>query len=203
MISVSNLAKSFGSQLLFEDAAFQLNPYFAGNRGRDFDFLYLGAWESGSEMGSDMSNYMTNHPDVGAAWEEVVDCASLMFASSWIQAPATGDDGEFMVTMSDCTVGHGHSNAQAVGALARYNAYRVENGMTVGTITWWPVLGGGEDEFDFKLVNVFDGPQHFGDHFSWYTDNQVYNVQGPMMRGTVDCDTSRAYIGRTIMNNMN
>ena len=36
-------------------AAYQLNPYFVGGRNEDFDFIFLGVWDSGSEMGADMA----------------------------------------------------------------------------------------------------------------------------------------------------
>lgn len=184
-------------------AAFQLNPYFVGDRREDFDFIFIGVWESGSAMGADMATYLGNADDeAGQAWDETVDCASLMFASTRIQAPQPGEDGTFVLAISDCNVGKGHSNGQAAGAIGRFNAYRVANGMEVGTILWYPVAGGGGAEFDFKLVSAFTGPQHWGDYFSWYVDHEAYNVQGQIMDGIVSCDESRIYTGRTIMNNM-
>jgi hypothetical protein len=105
--------------------------------------------------------------------------------------------------VSDCNVSHGNSNGQAIGAISRFNEYRVDNGMEIGTIAWFPVYGGGEAEFDFKLLNVYTGPQHLGDGFSWYVDHQAYNVEGPMMEGVVDCDEARMYLGRTLMDSMN
>jgi hypothetical protein len=183
-------------------AAFQINPYFAGNRNQEFDFIYLGVWNSGSEMGADLANYFASNQEAGEAWDETVDCGSSLYASSRIQAPQQTDDGTFMLAVSDCKLAHGNSNAQAAGAISRFNDYRVANGMEVGTILWYAVAGGGGAEFDFKLVNAFTGPQHWGDYFSWYVDNQAYNVEGPMTEGIVACDESRVYVGRTLMNNM-
>jgi len=183
-------------------AAYQLNPYFAGNLGDEFDFIYIGVWDSGSEMGSDLASYLGNNSNSGDAWDKTVDCGSSMYASMRIQAPPQNDSGNFILTVSDCNVDHGNSNGQALGAIRRFNDYRVANGVEIGTIAWFPVYGGGDADFDFKLLNVFTGPQHMGDSFSWYTDNAAYNVESPMVEGVVDCDESRLYIGRTIMNNM-
>ena len=36
-------------------AAWQLNPYMAGNRNDQFDFIYIGAWPNGNMMGSDVA----------------------------------------------------------------------------------------------------------------------------------------------------
>ncbi len=183
-------------------AAFQLNPFMVGNRTENFDFIYVGVWESGSEMGSHMTTYVGADSDANEAWDDTVDCTSLMFASTRIQGPSQNDNGDFVLTISDCNVEHNNSSDQAVGAISRFNDYRVANGVDIGTIVWFPVYGGGNAEFDFKLVNVFTGTQHLGDSFSWYADSQAFNVEGPMMRGVVDCDEARLYTGTTIMNNL-
>ena len=182
-------------------AAFHLNPFIAGNLGQNMDFIYLGVWADGSVMGSDMSSYLGNDE---TGWNETVDCQGLMFASNQIQAPAPpGDDGgPFVVLVSDCEIGHGQSGAQAVGAISRFNDYRVANGQDIGTIVWFPFLGGGEAEFDFKLVNAFPSAQQLGDYFKWSVDNAAYNVSNQMTEGIVDCDEARMYTGRTIMNNI-
>jgi hypothetical protein len=183
-------------------AAFQLDPYFVGGLRDNFDFLFIGVWDSGAAMGADLADYWTNNQEAGEAWDEAVDCASLLYASSRIQPPQPTEDGNFMLTISDCKVAHGNSNGQAAGAIGRFNAYRVNNGMEVGTVLWYPVAGGGQAEFDFKLINTFSGPQHWGNYFSWYVDNEAYNVEGPMTEGIVDCDEARVYNGWTIMNNI-
>ena len=181
-------------------AAFQINPYFAGQFGQNFDFVYLGAWADGSVMGADLATYLGTPDD---AWDETVSCEGSMFASNWIQPiDAPDEEGNFVLTVSDCTVDHGSTAGQAVGAISRYNDYRVANGMTIGTLVWFPVYGGGDAEFDFKLVHVYQGPQHLGDSFKWSVDNAAYNVSNSMRQGLVSCDEARMYTGHTIMNNL-
>lgn len=186
-------------------AAWHLTPYFVGNLQQQFDFIYLGAWADGSTFGSDLTYYFANGSDAIEAWEETVTCASLMFASSTIQPNPdnAGGDGTFMLTISDCEVAKGRTNGQALGALRRFNDYRVANGSTVGTFAWFPVYGGGNAEFDFKLAHAYSGPQALGDDFQWYVDNEAYNVEGDLTEGLVSCDEARAYVGSTIMDNLN
>ena len=183
-------------------AAYRLTPNFVPP-DQDFDFIYLGVWESGATMGRDMAHYAAMAGDIDEAWNDTVDCpASLMYASSMIQPP-TGDGAErFMLTVSDCEVGDDLSNGQAIGALQRFNDYRVANGSTVGTFAWFPVYGGGDVDFDFKLAQTYSGPEHFGDSFQWFVDNQAYLVQQGMLGGIVSCDVPRVYNGETIMNNL-
>ncbi len=185
-------------------AAWHLNPYFVGSRVNDFDFFYLGAWEDGTTMGRDLTNYFANATDVAEAWDEALDCVAHMFASTRIQAapePGEGTD-SFILTVSDCNIAHDSTPAQAIGALQRFNAYRVANGSTVGTFAWFPVYGDGEAEYDFKLAHAYPNFQALGDGFQWFVDNQAYNVSNAMTQGVVDCDEARAYTGTTIMNNL-
>ena len=185
-----------------EYAAFQMNPYFAGQFGQNMDFFYLGAWADGAVMGADLVTFLGT-PD--EAWDETVDCQGSMFASNWIQQPAAppADGGStFVMTVSDCDIAHGVSPGQAVGAISRFNDYRVANGMTVGTLVWFPVYGGGDAEFDFKLTNVYPSAVEMGNAFKWTVDNAAYNVSTQMMQGVVSCDEARVYSGRQIVNNL-
>lgn len=180
-------------------AAFQLDAYFRANQ--EFDFLYLGAWADGTTMGSSLAEA----DDTADAWNDAVTCpASLVFASTWLNQPenVAGGPGEFIMTVADCNTGHGISNSQAAGALRRYNEYEKANGLDVGTILWYPAFGHGGAEFDFKLVHVYPGAQQLGDSFSWFVDNQAYNVRSNITDGIVDCDEARVYMGRTLMNNL-
>jgi len=180
-------------------SAFQLDPYFVSG-DIPFDFLYLGAWADGSTMGSSLME----GEDTSDAWNDAVTCpASLVFASTWLNQPQNdGGNGEFILTVSDCTNGHAISNGQAAGAIRRYNDYEKANGLDVGTILWYPAYGHGGADFDFKLVHVYPSAQQLGDSFSWYVDNQAYTVRSDIMDGIVDCDEARVYTGRTLMNNL-
>lgn len=183
-------------------SAFQLNSYFRVNQ--EFDFIYLGAWADGSTMGASLGGEMAGDSDAGEGWEETVTCpASLMYASTWINQPGTGDgSGDFVLSIADCNVAHGNSNAQALGALRRYSDYAKANGSDVGTVVWFPAFGGGATEFDFKVANVYSDAQHFGDSMQWFTENQAYIARSNMTEGIVSCDSPRVYGGRTIMNNL-
>jgi hypothetical protein len=185
-------------------AAWQLNPYFVGNLLDQFDFIYLGAWTDGKAMGADLEHYLANSAAVGVAWNETVECASTMYASTRIEAPSDDDGtGSFVLTVSDCKVEDGRTSAQAMGAMNRFNQYRVANGMTIPTLAWFPVFGGGNAEFDYKLVSVFPNVTAVGNWFQWTVDNAAYRVSGEMTEGLVDCDEARMYLGNTIMNNLN
>ena len=186
-------------------AAWHLDPYFAGNLVDSFDFLYLGAWADSSTMGGDVAGSTTTYAEANEDWNKALDCSGLMFASTMVQeiGGEPSGDGSFVLTVSDCNVAHGRTSAQAMGALNRFNDYRVANGSAVGTFVWFPVYGGGNAEFDFKLVHAYSGGQAMGDGLQWYVDNQAYNVSNAMMDGLLQCDEARMYNGSTIMDKLN
>lgn len=186
-------------------ASWQLNPFYVGNLVQDFDFIYIGTWADGSTMGTDLQNDLDNGSQVGSALSEAATCASLMFASTGIHTPDMGGDGtgSFIMSISDCNVAHGRTAGQAMGALRRFGEYRAGNGSPVFMRAWFPVYGGGNAEFDFKLITVHQSAQAMGDNFSWYVDNEAYNVENAMTDGLVSCDEARLYNGRGVLNNMN
>ena len=181
-------------------SGFHLDPYFVGARSQDFDFIYLGVWENGS----DMSDFDPSDNDVEDAWNEAANCSGFLYASTRIQEiPEDAGDatGPFALVVSDCTIEEGRSAGQAVGAMNRFNDYKVANGSTVPTFVWFPALGDGNADFDFKLVMSFPGMQAYGHFFNWYEDNAIYQAQGAMMDGLVDCDDGRLYFGRNVVSN--
>lgn len=185
-------------------ASRMLTPYLRGPQ-QAMDFIYIATWPDGSTMGRDVGNYMENGSDADEAWEETVECnASLLYARLLINQPSAepDNDNNFILTVSDCKVAHGRSTGQAIGAIQRYNEYRVAGGSDITTLLWFPVYGGGGAEFDFKLVHAYDNYQHLGDSFQWVIDNQAYTVNQDMTDGLVSCDEARVYIGNNISNTL-
>jgi hypothetical protein len=182
----------------------QLFPYLRGSQ-QDMDFIYIATWPDGSTMGRDVNNYLANGSAVDADWEDAVECGvSLLFGRLMINQPSAepDEDDNFTLTVSDCNVAHGRSTSQAIGAIQRYNEYRVANGSDITTLLWFPVYGGGGAEFDFKLVHVYNDYQHLGDSFQWVVDNQAYLVNQDMTEGLVSCDEARVYNGNNISNTL-
>ena len=146
---------------------------------------------------------MRDHPEVDETWEETVDCQGLMFASLRIQTNPPDADGEFVLTISDCKAEDGIGNRQALDAIRKFNDYRVANGLSIATFAWFPVYGGGDADFDFKIAHGYSGPRALGDANQWTVDNAAYRTRANIMDGIVSCDEARMYTGTTLMNNMN
>lgn len=182
-------------------AAWRLFRMFYGP-DQDFDFIFFAAWPDGSSMGRDYKNYFAVGGDADAAWNDAVDCnAAVMFASLEIMAPADSPDSDdFILTFSDCELEKGRSNGQAIAALRAYGKYRTNSGSPGGTWAWFPAYGGGDADFDFKLINSHADVEAFGNHFQWFGDNQAFQTLGALTDGLMKCDEARVYRGETIYN---
>ena len=183
-------------------SGYHMDPYFVGTRSQDTDFIYIGVWENGA----DMPDMIPSQVDTEQAWDEAASCSGYLYASLRIQELAEDDgSGNFVLVVSDCRIGDGHSSAQAMGGLMRYNDYKKSKGSTVPTFAWFPALGDGnaDAEFDFKLAMAFPSLKGYGTFFNWYEDNAIYQAQGEMLDGLVDCDDGRLYFGRTVVGGAN
>lgn len=188
-------------------AAWQLNPWFVGNRNQQFDFIFLGAWASQSAMGADLASSFAGSGEVDEAWDEAVTCSGLLFASLRIQEvpPAEGAGDNFILTVRDCKTHKGIDNSQALRAINTYNDYRVTNGLTVPTFVWFPAAGNGEadEDYDFKIASAYADAEAWGDAGQWFVDNQAYQARSDISSGILSCDEPRVYVGRTLMDNLN
>ena len=182
--------------------AWQMNPYLVGNRIEDFDFIYIGAWPNGNVMGADIANLFSGQYASSSAWGEVVDCMGSMYTGINIKPNPDVEDGHYFLSVSDCNSGHGVSNGQAVNGIRRYADYLEENGQSLGVHVWFPAHGGGEADFDFKLLYVYGGPGAWGDAWQWRVNNMAVQARRNYMDGVVSCDESRLYSTRTLMNTM-
>ncbi len=182
-------------------AAWRLNKLYAGDQ--DFDFVYLGAWSSGTSMGKDVAQYASSAGDIIEAINNVVECAGLSMFTSLNVKESDGDGtGSFVLTVSDCNVADGHRTGDAIRALVEYGEYRDATGSPGGMWIWFPTLGNGEEDFDFKLASSYRSVEALGDAFQWNMDNQAYIERRELFTGLLSCNVPRGYIGDTIVNTL-
>ena len=133
----------------------------------------------------------------------MADCpANLLYASLTIKSPPEGDlsrDG-VVITMSDCKVADGRKTSDAIAAARAYGDYRTANGSPGGTWLWFSVYGGGDGDFDFKMINSHTNYQALGNSYQWSVENASYLKSAELYEGLLDCDTARAYLADSVVN---
>lgn len=169
-------------------------PNFYGERA--FDFAWLGAWQSGTEMGIGADKWVTEGQEVAAKFWEIIDCsAHTNFATSQLKAPEGEDeDGSFVLSFSDCSFKEDGGGMEAMlEAQKSWNAHSDEHGFVGGTWMMFPVYGENVDaDYDFKYVESAPDYKAFGANWQLYSEGH-YQESQDLFSPVIDCDSARVY----------
>ena len=159
-----------------------------------FDVGWLGAWPDGKAMGEGMHEQLNEGKDVIAEFYQVVECGvHAGFAAVTINAPSAPPGETGVLVFSDCSMAEGKKPADSSSALRAWAEYLQGNGIDGPIWTLWPAYGGGDTDYDFKLVTAHKDYQAFGAAFDQITNGGGYRKAAEIFDGVVDCDTARVY----------
>ncbi|MEX2124887.1 MAG: hypothetical protein WD795_13410 [Woeseia sp.] len=175
-------------------AAWTLTPVFYGPE-QDFDVIWLGAYRDGNAMGKDMDTWLASGGELQAAFDKVVNCnAHLAMASAMYKAPADGaTPSSGFITMMDCKLNEGHRYVDIKAAEMKWGEHLTRSGSTAGYWHWTPTYGGGDAEFDYKVVFAYPTFADIGADFERYA-NEGGRERSEETFGEIDeCDDARVY----------
>ena len=135
---------------------------------QDFDLLWLGAWKDGNAIGQGRDQYHATGGAVRAGFSAVVDCN--------VKEGATYD-------------------SIATGLKAWGNVIG-ENGSEAAIYQWCPVYGGGDADFDFKIVSVYQNYAEQGADLERLGNGESWRKRNELVWDQFDCDVSRVYDGK-------
>ena len=181
-------------------AAIRLMPSYAGNP--EFDFVYFGFWPDGATMGRDISQYTASASDAIEAWNDAVDCSAELFGSLMLKDPGDDTFDNFMLSVSDCSIADGRRNSDALDAISSWGGHRTGGGSSGGIWVWYPVQGGGDGDFDFKLLESHNDIVGYGNWWQYMVETESYNVRNELFEDLLNCDVARLYYGETIVNDI-
>lgn len=159
-----------------------------------FDFGWIGAWTSGTEMGTGHDMWMNEGGEYAAKFADVADCDTHSgFASSMIKAPPseTSPD-KIVLAFTDCNITTDDPNADLFAKFAQWTEYATERGYKNGSWVMFPVYGAGGAEFDFKMVNGYDSFADQGADWDLYGSGD-YIKAAEINGGDWECDDARVY----------
>jgi len=179
-------------------AAWTLTPYYFGPN-QEFDVIWLGAGKSGAALGKAQDDYIAEDAGLHDAFNEVLSCdAHGNFASVMYKAPPKGKTPENSVlTFSDCTYKDGATFSALGAAMGEWSQHLTDSGSVAGVWHWYPVYGGGGEEFSFKWLEAFPNLASLGSDFDNYTTGGGYKTSGNLFRHLIDCDSARAYLAKS------
>jgi hypothetical protein len=169
-------------------------PNFHNDIG--FDVAWIGGWRDGNAMGVGMDSSLDDEDELSAGYDAVLDCPGhSLFASARMKDPGESgeDDGEFVLSFADCSIGEGKTMDDVRAAQEAWNAYADEHGFKGGTWYFWPVWGAPQDlDYDFKIVGSAPNYTTVGSNFQLMAEGHWRNSQ-EIWGDALDCDSNRVY----------
>jgi hypothetical protein len=175
-------------------SAWTLTPFFAGP-DQEFDVIWMGASSTGGGLGAALDDWLASGSELQAEFDSVAPCdAHSMFAAVQFKDPPEREDpSNVVIAFSDCNVADGKSFTDDVApALAAWGEHRAGQGSTAGHWAFFPVYGGGGEEFDFKFVASHGNLAEQGADFDSYDSDKAREL----FAGNVSCDSSRVYMAQ-------
>lgn len=175
--------------------AMTLTPFYYG--AETFDVGWLGVSPTAEEMGAGADEFAKSGGEEGAAFADVLTCDTHSnFATMVLREPPERASPESrVVAFSDCTMADDASMDDVFTGLDKWTAYQIENGYQNGSWAFFPAYGGGDADYDFKMVSAWGNHAERGKDYDLYANGGGYQKRREIMGDSLDCDVSRIYNG--------
>jgi len=176
--------------------AMTMTPYYYG--AETFDVGWLGFSPTAEEMGAGADEYAAKGGEQEAAFSRVLNCDTHSnFATIVVKTPPERESPDSLViAFSDCTVADGTTMDEVFNGLGNWTAYQTESGYMNGSWAFFPAYGGGDEDFDFKMVSAWDSHAERGRDYDLYANAGGYQKRREIMGSMLDCNVSRVYDGK-------
>lgn len=176
-------------------AAWTLNPYYFGTE-QDFDVLWMGAYKDAKAMGAGTDMWMAKGGELRKGFADVVTCnAHIGLSSAMYKAPASNETPTSgYITMMNCKLNEGHRYADIKAAELKWVDYLKKNGSAVGYWHWFPVFGGGDSGFDYKVVRAYRNFTEIGADLELNFNGGGREAGQEIFDDIDDCDDARVYV---------
>ena len=165
-----------------------------------FDLLWLGAWNDGNAMGQGRDQYHATGGAVRAGFSAVVDCMGHAGYVSWAyKLPTdygTSTSDTAVLAYTDCNVKEGATYDSIATGLKAWGNVIGENGSEAAIYQWCPVYGGGDADFDFKIVSVYQNYAEQGADLERLGNGELWRKRNELVGDQFNCDVSRVYDGK-------
>ena len=179
-------------------AAWTLTSSYWGTNQTEWDFIWLGVWKDANAMGQGWDNWNATNEGLMAQFTEISSCGNhVNFASAAYRLPRDqGTPQSAILTVSDCKLKHGIPFAALDRATRQWTRVLDDSGSGAAIYHWYPVYGGGGEEFDFKLVYAYENYSELGADYERMGNGRLFEQSQALFDHLVDCDSSRVYDAR-------
>jgi len=175
-------------------ANWTLTPAYWGPN-QEMDFISLGVWTDANEMGQGWDEWNRTNGGLMDDFAEIASCSVHgNFASAAYRLPEGLDNTDTgILTVSDCTL-HEDANQAAVDRAARLWADAIdETGSRAAIYHWYPVFGGGGQQFDFKWVEAYENYTELGADYERMGNGMMFGRYQQLFDHLMSCDAARVY----------
>ncbi|MEO1204556.1 MAG: hypothetical protein AAFX10_17775, partial [Pseudomonadota bacterium] len=180
-------------------AAWILTPYYYGAE-QDFDVVWMGASTDGNAMGQGTHRWITEGGDIANGFAQVVDCrAHIGLGSAMYKAPS-GEvtPASSIISMMDCEMNDDSRYSDVRSAEIKWAEYMTEQGSPAGTWHWFPNFGGGDQDYDYKVVTAYPSFVEFGKDWEMFANGGGRAASMEIFDDVDDCDDARVYVARSV-----
>jgi hypothetical protein len=178
-------------------AAWTLTPFYYGPN-QEFDFIWLGAGKTATDLGKEQDAWLTNPNGLNDDVQELSTCAAhTNFASLNFKAPPDGaTPATSVLTFSDCTYKDGATFNAVRAAMRDWSQYLADAGSATAIWAWYPVYGGGGEEFEFKWLQAHESMEAMGAEYDLMASGAVFK-RNQLISHLLDCDSARVYVAQS------
>ena len=180
-------------------AAWVLTPYYYTTE-QAFDIIWLGAWSDGNAMGSGTDQWLSESGNIGDAYEDVLNCGvHIGLASAMYKSPPNNQTpGAGVITMMDCSLNEGNRYEDIQAAELEWARHMTSSGSTAATYHWAPIYGGGNADYDYKVVTAYSSFAELGADWERFANGGGREASTGIFGDIDDCDDARVYAVQSV-----
>lgn len=178
-------------------AAWTLTPFYYGaGVSEGIDVIWLGAAKNAIALGKAQDMWVTDNGGLSDELDEMMTCAGhASFASlNYKPAPGGKTPKNSVLTFSDCSYVEGATFSAMNAAMSEWSQHLSDAGSSATIFHWYPVYGGGGEDFDFKWIEAHENLADLGADFEIFGNGAGFVTYGRLLNHIVECDASRAYL---------
>ena len=169
-------------------AAWILTPQF-GLGAELPQFIWLGSNPNGNAFGKGLDAYQKTGGDLQDGFNSVMDCSAghVLASSIEINAP-DGPPGDGVVMFSQCSFAEGGNGQKAVNAHKAFAGKMRAMGAKGSNWMFFPMLGGGNPDYDYLAVSTFKNWTDYGAAYEIYVTGGGRQKAMETYKGVTNCN---------------
>lgn len=151
--------------------------------------VWLGSNPSGNAFGKGLSAWLSTGRDIQTAFDAVIDCGMGHFLASSVEINAPeGIPGDGAVMFSQCKLENGANPVKAIEAHRALSRDMRSLGARNSNWAFFPMLGGGDIDFDYWGVSTFKSWQDYFDAYEIYVNGGGQQKFAQHLGGISNCN---------------